>query len=987
MKAAAASDIAVSKTAAPVKSKPVANSTVQPVNANWQLLALGAQAKLAVSAPDDPAEQEADRVADAVVDGLAAPRIANGAMPTALAFKCAACEVEEESRDKNVIARKATTAESATPASALPSALGLAGGGTPLPQRTRNAFEASFGVDFSNVRIHDDGAAHDAARTFNARAFTYGSDIAFSYGQFQPETQAGRHLLAHELTHVVQQGGSGARVQRSPEDVQRIIADQDSRGVVSLPQADINAASPAQRAGMVRILTDLTWTREEDELATMRLIEANHGSNAVLQILDEVRYLDLVVESVDREDLNQRLRTLIATYRGERSVEDEEPGDAELQRAIDSGQASEIMRIRDFVNASSVQRLAALQIMIALTWSNTAEETKMIEILHSAGSTLAGLMDRVKALGLKERLFDHIDDADNKARFSTLLHTLHDPELEADLVAFNQGWLDSLLSGIGGGLAMGWEWVQDQGPVGVISSMLQPVIHPIDTITGLVLQGETVFRTVDFTSLEWWSRLTTLLRDIAGTVGMWLLTLSAILGAVGAVLGLFAGITIETVVGTIAFGAASATVLAWATTVFGWSTVAGLIFVGLAAIRLILDSFSAGSATTHREHERATERLAEDSVLAAITGALALILRGFRLGLGWIRGAAEPVNIEGGDLSGADRGVRTNNTSINEEAGTIRSNGRGSGGGSTRDGNVVYPDRFHPNRNPGGPYRNRPTASSQPMFGDDGSALQVEPALEPELEPEIEPEIAPEELPAEAPTGETPTGETPTTTNPQPNTGTGVLPTTGLSPAPHTDSDEEEEEECEPCGDDNPLPTQVTFTPASGPRGGEIFAAPLTRRAGNTHGSAPDIPSLWPTLWSCIVSQHGSFRWVHAHLLHGETSGAGARNLHGPGNRKENIILSDKTLNGGMSRLVEQPALTLVYDQRCTLWYRVRVNHMSGAGAVPYFAESVFMDYGYYDRCTGEQGPSLIGGGITIQNNPARVPPTCADPNAPPPGP
>jgi len=77
--------------------------------------------------------------------------------------------------------------------------------GQPLDAETRAFFEPRFGHDFSNVRIHADARAAESSRSVNAAAYTVGSNIVFGSGRYSPGTQAGRHLLAHELTHVVQQ--------------------------------------------------------------------------------------------------------------------------------------------------------------------------------------------------------------------------------------------------------------------------------------------------------------------------------------------------------------------------------------------------------------------------------------------------------------------------------------------------------------------------------------------------------------------------------------------------------------------------------------------------------------------------------------------------------------------------------------------------------------------------------------------------------------
>jgi hypothetical protein len=86
----------------------------------------------------------------------------------------------------------------------------LHSGGSPLPQATRAFFEPRFGADFSPVRVHTDTRAAETAKTIHARAFTVGRNIAFGTGQYAPESREGQQLLAHELTHVVQQGSAKA---------------------------------------------------------------------------------------------------------------------------------------------------------------------------------------------------------------------------------------------------------------------------------------------------------------------------------------------------------------------------------------------------------------------------------------------------------------------------------------------------------------------------------------------------------------------------------------------------------------------------------------------------------------------------------------------------------------------------------------------------------------------------------------------------------
>lgn len=175
------------------------------------------QAKLAISQPGDPDEEEADRVADQVMR-MAEPR-PFGSASSAIQRKCAACEVggatcpkcEEEEK----IQRKENSGHAPHVNPQVHSQIAaLRGGGQPLPSASRAFFEPRFGRDFSGVRVHSDSAATESARSIQARAFTTGQDVAFGAGEYAPEKHEGRKLLAHELTHVVQQTG-GARM-RSP---------------------------------------------------------------------------------------------------------------------------------------------------------------------------------------------------------------------------------------------------------------------------------------------------------------------------------------------------------------------------------------------------------------------------------------------------------------------------------------------------------------------------------------------------------------------------------------------------------------------------------------------------------------------------------------------------------------------------------------------------------------------------------------------------
>lgn len=84
--------------------------------------------------------------------------------------------------------------------------------GNPLPDHTKSFMENRFGYDFSDVKIHTGNDAVNMSRDLNAKAFTIGRDIYFNQGNFSPDTSDGKQLLAHELTHTLQQGGSGIKM-------------------------------------------------------------------------------------------------------------------------------------------------------------------------------------------------------------------------------------------------------------------------------------------------------------------------------------------------------------------------------------------------------------------------------------------------------------------------------------------------------------------------------------------------------------------------------------------------------------------------------------------------------------------------------------------------------------------------------------------------------------------------------------------------------
>lgn len=181
------------------------------------------QTKLTVNQPGDVYEQEADAVADKVMR-MAEPGIQNqGFFSPGIQRKCSHC-LEEEKKAH----RKESSTADVAPAQTESYLTGLSGGRM-LSESERSFFEPRFNADFSQVKIHTDTTAAQSAQSINSLAYTSGNHIVFNTGQYQPETQSGRRLMAHELTHVIQQNG---RVQ--PQIIQRYGTEDTSLGSTSM---------------------------------------------------------------------------------------------------------------------------------------------------------------------------------------------------------------------------------------------------------------------------------------------------------------------------------------------------------------------------------------------------------------------------------------------------------------------------------------------------------------------------------------------------------------------------------------------------------------------------------------------------------------------------------------------------------------------------------------------------------------------------------
>lgn len=227
---------------------------------------LGLQRKLAIGSVDDPLEREADRVADRVMStpvhspfGMAPTRIQRASASSAGSTETAPASVERV----------------------------LSSPGRSLEPVLRHDMERRFGYDFSHVRTHSGSTAQQSARDVNAVAYTVGHNIVFGPGQFSPATTAGRRLLAHELTHVIQQSAAskmrfgqkdGVELPLSaPEKgasraafVQRACGESNIRDVVRGRTTHVELGDPHVKGTLVRFRVGCDEFLTAADLATLR---------------------------------------------------------------------------------------------------------------------------------------------------------------------------------------------------------------------------------------------------------------------------------------------------------------------------------------------------------------------------------------------------------------------------------------------------------------------------------------------------------------------------------------------------------------------------------------------------------------------------------------------------------------------------------------------------------------------------------------------
>jgi len=397
------------------------------------------QAKLAVNQPGDIYEQEADRVAEQVVQMKEAPCHCGGT--------CSDCKADQE----QLIQRKVTPQSNPSGASVPNNFLHHLGAGQPLNHSTRSFFESRLDQDFSQVRVHSDARAAETTRSLNARAFTVGKDVAFGPGQFSPETSEGRKLLAHELTHVVQQNGTNRFLSQN-HSIQRQedVAEETQQSILNLSQLTLREL----KAKIIEAQEEEFWAeadrlKGELELRIQPLLLSEDVNllsfEEVGERISEIQYwLNLFPEeSAEQDILPTDHRSFLESKARRLKVEIDKPLSLKYRQSLDPSQftLTELMKELELIrNWQSSYKDVSDPTLTHEAESYISELNQCIEIKYSEVSKMSFSAQSAQDLSDEaiignvmnaRKTLSRFDDPNNPLYIQTR-ENLHYLELEAE---------------------------------------------------------------------------------------------------------------------------------------------------------------------------------------------------------------------------------------------------------------------------------------------------------------------------------------------------------------------------------------------------------------------------------------------------------------------------------------------------------------------------------------------------------------------------
>lgn len=301
---------------------------------NWNPQPAGVQAKLTVGEPNDQYEQEADQVASKVVNQISAPQpspvqreekpedeIQTKPLAASITPLVQREEKAEEELQTMPVQRVAEVGETDASPDVESSIEQARGGGQPLDQTIRAPMEQAMGADFSGVKIHTDAQADQLNRSLLSKAFTTKQDVFFRQGEYNPGSRGGQELLAHELTHVVQQNGRhfsqvDPKIQKNV-DLDRVKATFNAQQrshphpgkenligtIKKLIESFSDPESDLSHIAVIREYMDIVLSTFTDGLVAIGLPESNSKLKKVINLKRQITEARLICEGIYRRCL------------------------------------------------------------------------------------------------------------------------------------------------------------------------------------------------------------------------------------------------------------------------------------------------------------------------------------------------------------------------------------------------------------------------------------------------------------------------------------------------------------------------------------------------------------------------------------------------------------------------------------------------------------------------------------------------------------
>ena len=316
------------------------------------------QAKLIVNPRDNQYEKEADRVADAVTKASTSNIQRQDKEPEKEEF-VATKPTSEKQRQPFAVSRDMEADITAA-----------RGDGQPLPDSVRSSLEPQFGHDFSQVHIHTNAKANKLSQQLGAEAFTTGNDVFFREKAYQPGSKSGRRLIAHELTHVVQQGA--ARVSRQAADMEGAAADPKEEAKSELKDVVGKIKTKLERdyiEVLLRIAGNCQAQGMEELAYKWAMEEAVEAASTVL----EKKTAGLDVKSAKKEMVTELLNAAAQVMK---LGGDDKAVESALKKALDWAEAqlaSAMRKLKTVPTKANAREVAAKAAQVALLGGDPAE--------------------------------------------------------------------------------------------------------------------------------------------------------------------------------------------------------------------------------------------------------------------------------------------------------------------------------------------------------------------------------------------------------------------------------------------------------------------------------------------------------------------------------------------------------------------------------------------------------------------------------------